>query len=210
MDVEQGYLINLFTDEGMQGVEIISRPRKHSGEDSLSPTQVYFWMKEVKWESTDLSTIASPGGEPDEGLTAIIAGRLDADSYLSARKRAHSLGIALSTVCLYLVEVLGMKYRHLHRVPHTSMTSQKAVCAELAQGVQQALAKHEDTNFTFLFRDDESWVFSAYDYRPVRAASWDDVDGIEGPSHFQQKTMIAFFSMEQVPTRLRLCQKDNK
>jgi hypothetical protein len=66
-------------------------------------------MDEVKLGRTDFSTIAGPGTEPDEGPTAVTAGKLDADLHLSARKLGHSLGIATSTVCREPIELMGMK-----------------------------------------------------------------------------------------------------
>jgi hypothetical protein len=49
-----------------------------------------------------------------------------------------------------------MKLRHLHWVPHALAPTQKLMRAELAQSTLQALAKHEHTNFHFLFTGDES------------------------------------------------------
>jgi hypothetical protein len=154
---------------------------------------VYFWINEVKWGRTDLNTIASPGRQPNESLVTVIAGKLDADPYLSARKLAQSLGIAALTVCRCLTEVLGTKCRHLRWVPHTLTLAQKLMCAELAQSMLQALVKHEHTNYHFVFTGDESWMFYAYDHRTRWVASWDDVDEIERPSHFHQKTMFTIF-----------------
>jgi hypothetical protein len=54
---------------------------------------VFFWINEIERGRTDLSTVASPGREPDESLAAAIAGKLDADPYFSARKLAQSLGL---------------------------------------------------------------------------------------------------------------------
>jgi hypothetical protein len=65
--------------------------------------------------------------------------------------------------------------------------------AELAQSMLQALAKHEHMNYHFLFTGDESWMFYAYHHRTRWVASWDDVDEIERPSHFHQKTMFTVF-----------------
>jgi hypothetical protein len=83
----------------------------------------------------DLNTIASPGREPDESLAAVIAGKPNADPHFSARKPAQSLGIAASTVCRYLTEVLGMKFPHLRCVPHTLTPAHKLMHAELAQSM---------------------------------------------------------------------------
>jgi hypothetical protein len=64
---------------------------------------------------------------------------------------------------------------------------------ELAQSMSQALAKHEQTNHHFLFSGDRSWMFYACDHRTKWVASWDDVDEIERPSPFHQKTAFSVF-----------------
>jgi hypothetical protein len=109
MDVEQGYVIKFFADEGMPAVEIISRLRDHYGEDALPRTEICFSINEIKRGRTDLNNIASPGTEPDEGLVNVIAAKLHADPHLSARKLTQSLRIATSMVCRCLSEVLGIK-----------------------------------------------------------------------------------------------------
>jgi hypothetical protein len=65
--------------------------------------------------------------------------------------------------------------------------------AELAQSTIRALVKHQHTNFHFLLTNDETGMFSAHDHRAMLVASWDDVEEIGRPSHFQQKTMITIF-----------------
>jgi hypothetical protein len=65
--------------------------------------------------------------------------------------------------------------------------------AELAQSMLQALAKHRHMNYHFLFTGDESWMFYAYDHRRTCVASWNDVDELERPSRFHQKTMFTVF-----------------
>jgi hypothetical protein len=84
---------------------------------------------------TDLNSLTSPGKEPDEGLAAVIAGKLDADPHLLAGKLAQSLGIAASTVCRYLTEVLGMKCRYLLWGPDRLTPAQKVVRTELVQSM---------------------------------------------------------------------------
>jgi hypothetical protein len=61
------------------------------------------------------------------GLPVVIAGKLDGDPHVSAKKFAQSLGIAASAVCRCLTEVLGMNCRHLHWVPHTLTPAQKVM-----------------------------------------------------------------------------------
>jgi AraC-like DNA-binding protein len=139
-----------------------------------SRTQIYCWINEVKRGRTDLNNIASPRREPDEGLAGVIAAKLDADPHLSAGKLAQSLGIAVSTVCRYLTEVLGMKCRHLRSMPHMLTAAQKVVRVELAQRMLQALAKHNRSHFHFLFTADESWIFYTYNSRTIWVESWDD------------------------------------
>jgi hypothetical protein len=130
MEVEQCRVIKFFSDEGMPGVQIVERLRQHYDEDALSPTQVYFWIKELKPRRTDLNTVASPGREPDESLAAVIARKLDADPHFSAGKLAQSLRIAASAICRYLTEVLGMKCRYLRWVPHAWTPAKKLMRAK--------------------------------------------------------------------------------
>jgi hypothetical protein len=72
----------------MLGVQIVEHLRQQYGEDTLSQTQVYFRINEVKRGRPDLNTIASPGREPNEILAAVVPGKLDADPRFSARKLA--------------------------------------------------------------------------------------------------------------------------
>jgi transposase len=88
MEGEQRHVIKFFSDEGMSGVQIVQHLRQHYREDALSQTQVYFWINKVKRGRADLNAIASPGREPRESLTAVIAGKLDAEPHFSARKLA--------------------------------------------------------------------------------------------------------------------------
>jgi hypothetical protein len=131
MEVEQRYVIKFFSDEGTPGVQIVESLRQHHGKDALSRTQVYFWISGAKQRKTDVNTIANPEREPDESLAAVIAGKLDDNPHFPTRKLAQSLGIAMSTVCRYLTEVLGMKCRHMRWVPHTLTPVQILMRAEL-------------------------------------------------------------------------------
>jgi hypothetical protein len=114
-------------------------------------------------------------------------------SHFSARKLAQSFRIAASTARRYLTGVLGMKCRHLRWVPHTLTATQKVVRVALAERVLQALAKEERSHFHFLFTGDEPWMSYAYNHWMMWVLSWDDVDEIERPSHFQQKMMFTIF-----------------
>jgi hypothetical protein len=195
MEVEQRYVIKFFTDQGMQGMEIIRRINEHYGDNALSRSTIYSWIAEVKRGRTDLSNIGSPGRTPDEGLAGVIATRHERDPHLSARKLAQSLGIAASTVCHYLSDVLGMKCFQMRWVPHTLSALQKAKRAEYSRDMLHTLATHESTGFHFLFTGDESWMFYSYHQHTMWVASWEDVDEVERLSHYHKKTMLtAFFN----------------
>jgi hypothetical protein len=91
--VEQRYIIKFFFDEGIPGPKSPHISNNIMGLGALSLTQVGFSIGEAKRGRINLNTTASPGREPDEGLAAVIAGKPDADSHLSARKLAPSLGL---------------------------------------------------------------------------------------------------------------------
>jgi hypothetical protein len=135
VEVEQRYVIKFFSDEGIPGVQIVARLRQHDGERALSRAQVYLWINEVKRGRTNLNTVASPGRESDEGLAAVIAGKLDADPHLSTKKLAQSQGIATSAVCRHLTEIVGVKCRHLRWVTHMLTPASKVMYTELAQSM---------------------------------------------------------------------------
>jgi hypothetical protein len=56
-----------------------------------------------------------------------------------------------------------------------------------------SVSKARHTNYHFLFTGDQPWTIYVCDYRTGWVASWDDVDEIEQPSYFRQKTMFAIF-----------------
>jgi AraC-like DNA-binding protein len=168
---------------------------------------MYVWIKEVEQRRTDLNTLASPGREFDESFAALIAGKLDADPHLSASKLAQSLGMAASTLCRYLTEVLGMKCQHLRWMLALTPV-QKVMPTESAQTMLQTLPRHKHMNHHYLFTGDESWMFDAYDHRTRWVASWDDIDEIERPSHFRQKLCSRFASVGQGNSKFRFFQRD--
>jgi hypothetical protein len=125
MENEQHYFVKFFCNKVIPGIEIVARLRPHYGEGALPRTEVYFWINELKLGRTDINTTTSPERDPGEDFTAVIAGKIDANPRLSARKLAQSLGIAASTVCRYSTEVLGLKFQHLCWVPHMLTVAQK-------------------------------------------------------------------------------------
>jgi histone-lysine N-methyltransferase SETMAR len=193
MELEQRYIIKFFMEEGKKGKKIIERLQRHYGTDALARSTVYKWMNELKRGRTDLTNIPSPGRPREEELARAIAHKHEEDPHLSARKLAQYLGIAHSTVCSYLSEVLQMKCLRLRWVPHTLSIEQKAKRAEYAGEMLRILQTHESTGFHFLFTGDESWIFYSYNHRTQWVASWEELDEVERPSHYHRKTMVTVF-----------------
>jgi hypothetical protein len=87
---------------------------------------------------------------------------------------------------------------------------QKDPQGELAQAMLQELAKHQASNFRFLFTGDESRLFYAYHCETMLTASWDDVEEIERPSHFHEKTVLVIFFNGTRVTQVLFSHKDNE
>jgi histone-lysine N-methyltransferase SETMAR len=81
----------------------------------------------------------------------------------------------------------------MHWVPHTLTDEQKGKRAQLAGSMLAELEMHRASNFHFLYTGDESWLFYHYDQQHMWAASWEEVDDLERPSHHQKKTMLTVF-----------------
>jgi hypothetical protein len=109
MEAEQRYVINLFLEEGMKGVEIIPRLNKHYGKDALQRTQVYCWIKKVKTGRQNLSNLPPPGRTSDEGLDDCIAKALKEDPHPSTREIVRAMDISLTMVQNHLTKSLVMK-----------------------------------------------------------------------------------------------------
>jgi transposase len=119
MELEQRYVITFLRDFGKDGAEIHSIFMEHYGKDSNRKTAVYYWIKEVKQGRTDLTDKEAPGKPLDEDLAAVIQRQHEEGHYLSARRIAKTVGVALSTVCRYLHQYLGLNCRHTKWVPHS-------------------------------------------------------------------------------------------
>jgi hypothetical protein len=81
---------------------------------------------------------------------------------------------------------------------------------ELVQSMLQALAKHEHMNYYFRFTSDEPWMFYADGHRTRWVSSWDDVDEIERPSYFHQKTMFTIFFNGTGEYKIAFFQRDKR
>jgi transposase len=185
MEVEQRYVIKFFFEEGMKAQEICDRLQNHYHENALKLSAVYKWIGEVKCGRNDLSDLEKPGRLPDESLDPVIAARYEMDPSCLARKIARSLGIALSTVCRCFTEVLGLSYPHLRWIPHTLTPAQKVARVEIAKRMLGELAKHQASNFHFIYTGDESWFLDEYQQTNRWVPVWDDTPTVVRPSHRQ-------------------------
>jgi hypothetical protein len=111
--VEQSYVIKVFVQVGMKGVEVIGRLNRQFGRDALQRPQVCYWTKELKSGKKGLSNIPPPGRAPDEGLNGYIERALQQDPRLSKRKIAKAVDIRSTTVPNHLTKSLGMKCYHI-------------------------------------------------------------------------------------------------
>jgi hypothetical protein len=111
--MEQRHAIKFCADEHCTGIEIHQRLKDHYRESAMFRSEVYRWIRDIKEGRMELETISGPGKTPGEHLSEVMRHKIKADRHLSARKIAHSLGIAPSTGCRHLRYVLGMKCCHL-------------------------------------------------------------------------------------------------
>jgi hypothetical protein len=191
--IEQRHAIKFFADEHCTKIEIHQRLKDHHGESAMSPGEVYRWIMDIKQRRMDLETISSPGKTPGEGLSEVMRHRIEAGPHLSARKIAHSLGIATSTVCHHLRYVLGRKCYHLRWIPHTLTGTQKVAREQVARNMLKILASHAASNFHFHVTGDESWLLDAYHVRTMQTLCPENVDQLQSASHITKKTMATVF-----------------
>jgi hypothetical protein len=154
---------------------------------------VYYSIKEVKSGRKNLSNISPPGRALDEGLDDCIEKALKEDPHLSTRKIAKALNSSSTTVRNHLTKPLRMRFYHLRWIPHTLTAAQKAKRKEMAGSMLQTLESHTASNFHFLSTGDESWMFYGYHHETVWAASWEEVDELERPTHYHRKRMVTVF-----------------
>jgi hypothetical protein len=113
MEVEQTYVIKLFVEEGMKGMETVDRMSKRYGRGALQRTQACDWTKEVKSGRKGPSSIPSRGRAPNGGLDDCIGKALKEPPHLSTRKITNRLNISSTTVRHHLTKSLGMKCYHM-------------------------------------------------------------------------------------------------
>jgi hypothetical protein len=127
-------------------------------------------------------------------LDDCIVKALKEDPHLSTRNSATALNIRLRTVRNDLTKSSGMKYCHMGWVPRTLTAAQKVKSVDVAGSMLQRLESQTASNFHFLWIGDELWMFYEYHHEIMEAASWENVDELEQPTHYHGKTMITAFS----------------
>jgi AraC-like DNA-binding protein len=111
--LEQRSVIKFFFDEGETAIQIQRRLFRHYGDRAYCHKTVCYWIKELRFRTTDLHNVRTSGRPPDESLCDVIARTHEQDPHLSARKVAAALRISPATVCHYLGDVLGLRLCHL-------------------------------------------------------------------------------------------------
>jgi hypothetical protein len=89
-------------------------------------------------------------------------------------------------------------------------TCSKVMLTELAQNMLHALATHEHMNSHVLFTGDESWMFSAFDYRMRWIVSWDVLMKLSDRHISARKLCSRSSSMTHRNPNLRFFQRDKK
>ena len=115
--MEQRYCIKYLKLLGYQGNEIVNQIYDCFGDESLSRTQVYYWIGELNRGSTDLSDALRSGRPLHEYIDDEILTWIKVDPYASCREIASKLGSSGATVHGSLTE-LEYKNYSLTWVPH--------------------------------------------------------------------------------------------
>jgi hypothetical protein len=72
--------------------------------------------------------------------------------------------------------------------------AQKAKLMDVAGCMLQTLESHTAFNLHFLWTGDEPWMFCECYHEIMSAASWEEVDELDWPTHYHRKTMVTTFS----------------
>jgi hypothetical protein len=81
-------------------------------------------------------------------------------------------------------------YRETHDILTQPVTKNKNFAAG---SMLQTLESYAASNFHFLWPGDESWMFQKCYHRTLWAASWEEVDELERPTHYHWKRMVTVF-----------------
>jgi hypothetical protein len=141
----------------------------------------------------DLHNIPSPGRTNEKLLPDAIRNAIEKNPYLSATGIVQTRNIALTMLCCYLKEELGMRYCHMRLILQLLSVEQKVRWAELAKSMLSELMKQEKSGFHFLFTGDEFWMFCHNPGNKMWVAGMCDFDHVREKSHFARKVMIIVF-----------------
>jgi hypothetical protein len=71
--------------------------------------------------------------------------------------------------------------------------AQKANDWERAESTLQTLESHAASNFHFMWTGEGSWLLHECHHETMWAASCEEVDDFERPTHYHKKTMVSAF-----------------
>ena len=91
--MEQRYVIMYLLRKNMRILDIVKELKDVYGDEALSKTQVYFWVKEIKMGRKDLNNLPKEGRPIDEQLIVSIQDHLKKEPFSSSRKIALELHV---------------------------------------------------------------------------------------------------------------------
>ena len=191
--MEQRYVIMYLLRKNTKVLDIIKELKDVYGDEALSRTQVYFWVKEIKGGRCNLNDLPKEGRPVDEQMIKSIQDHLKREPFSSARKIALELHVSPYTVTRHLTESLGYKCMNLRWVPHFLTPEQKRARVQLSKILIPIIKQEEATGFEFLLTGDESWFIYRYQYKCKWVVDVDDLEERVEDTHFQKKTMFTIF-----------------
>jgi hypothetical protein len=160
--IGQRDIIKFFADEGCTGIQIHWCLQDHYGESTMSRSEVYRWIRDIKRRRTDLETISSPGRTPDERLSEVIRHRIEVDPHSSAQKIAHSRESAISAVC-HPPPTCTEDEMFPSQIGSAHINSDlKLARKQVRTPMLEITARQTASSFRFLFTRNESWLLFAY------------------------------------------------
>lgn len=193
MNVEQRYVISFLIKKGFKGSQIIKELEEVYGNDSLSKTQVYFWISEIRGGRKDLQNIESPGRPLQENVSEKILYWLDIEPYASVQRLAHLCGHHPFTIKTRLIEHLGYKKYYLRWVPHMLTSDMKKKRVTYFKQMLEALLKFQKEGYHHIITGDESWFYLRYFHRFIYAQSREKVENIPKRLISEPKFMFTIF-----------------
>ena len=116
--MEQRYVIKYFHRKNTKTEDIVKELKDAYGNEALSRSRVFYWVKEIKLGQEDLNDLPRSWRPIDEELVISIEDHITKEPFASARKIALELNISHDTVRRVLIEYLCMKYMNHKWVPH--------------------------------------------------------------------------------------------